>query len=192
MNQKIHTHKPLASSAGPSGVSHKASGRKRLLVATETRADVLKRFWSKVEILGPDDCWEWQYTLDCAARTDTYGLFYQAQFRPMKQRAPRWIYGMIHGQLPRSMFACHTCDNRRCVNPKHIFPATHLENVRDMDLKGRRRRLMCYAPRSLVHFVHEIRALHAAGARIQSLSEKFRAHYNSIWSIVRRKTYTNL
>jgi len=33
--------------------------------------------------------------------------------------------------------ALHACDNRRCINPKHIFVGTHLDNVRDMCVKGR-------------------------------------------------------
>ena len=39
--------------------------------------------------------------------------------------------------LQPGMLACHHCDNPYCVNPKHLFAASHLGNMRDMRRKGR-------------------------------------------------------
>lgn len=41
-------------------------------------------------------------------------------------------------QLVKGECACHSCDNRRCVNERHIFLGTRKDNLDDMTTKGRR------------------------------------------------------
>lgn len=87
----------------------------------------IKAFWSKVAITANDDlCWEWQGGL-----RDGYGL------TGVNKRAHRIAWELTYGKIPDGLFICHSCDNRACCNPKHLFLGTNKDNVDDMVNKGR-------------------------------------------------------
>lgn len=41
------------------------------------------------------------------------------------------------GEEPLGRHALHTCDNPRCINPKHLWWGDHTANMQDMAAKGR-------------------------------------------------------
>ena len=94
----------------------------------------MQRFWSKVKILGLDDCWEWQAATD----KDGYGKFsIKENDRHIMKLAHRVSYILTHGQITSDQCVCHTCDNPPCVNPSHQFIGSKLENNKDRDVKNR-------------------------------------------------------
>jgi hypothetical protein len=52
----------------------------------------------------------------------------------------RYIYEKYYGKILRGYCVCHRCDNPLCINPKHLFAGTIVDNNRDMYQKGRQAR----------------------------------------------------
>ena len=93
----------------------------------------MERFWSKVDVRGPNECWEWQ-----AGRDDEgYGFF---QLNGRQVRAHRLAWELGQEESLGSRCALHSCDNPPCCNPAHVFPGTNAENTADKLAKGRHAR----------------------------------------------------
>lgn len=91
----------------------------------------IARFWSKVDIQGPEDCWSW---IACKGGKG----YAQFKFNGKYHRASRIAYELTYGPIPEGLCCLHHCDNIECINPGHMFLGTHKDTMNDMTLKGRR------------------------------------------------------
>lgn len=127
------------------------------------------RFWPKVAIGLPGECWLWTASVGGPG----YG---QINFQGIPATAHRLVYELYFGPIPPGKFVLHKCDIRRCCSPEHLFLGTPADNVADMIGKGRQRRVAPekYAAgeshgrhKLTAQQVREIREIYASGESTQ-------------------------
>ena len=85
-------------------------------------------------------CWNWLGTLKGTDKLKQYGSITvgsRIDGTRKQMSAHRFSYQVFNGEIPVGMFVCHTCDNPKCVNPKHLFLGTRQDNVDDRESKNR-------------------------------------------------------
>jgi hypothetical protein len=136
--------------------------------------------------LGP--CWVWRGKL----RPDRRGVMVIAG---KDARVSRVSWELHTGSAPGALFVLHKCDNPECVRPEHLFLGTQLDNVVDMDAKGRRvtvtrRRGENGNAHLTEDDVSEIRELYALGVPQPDLSRSFGTSQSTISRLVLAQSWT--
>lgn len=142
--------------------------------------------WGRVRVAENDQCWPWLGTID----QDGYGRIFLSGKNCLAHRV---IYALARGAEPGALLVCHSCDNRRCCNPAHLFLGTVADNQNDMVAKGRSRRgESCSHSKLTDVMVREIRRLAAAGHAQRSIARRFAVSQPNVGFIVRRETWRHV
>lgn len=87
-----------------------------------------RNFWKKVKRIPlPSGCWLYRG----ASKNGHHGTL------PSGEYAHRFSWRLTFGPIPNGKNVLHRCDVPRCVNPNHLFLGTQLDNIADMNAKGR-------------------------------------------------------
>jgi hypothetical protein len=147
----------------------------------------VERFWSRVAVTESNRCWPWTG----GKNNHGYGTF---RMGGKNIAASRAAFFMRYDKWPENE-ACHTCDNRMCCNPDHIYDGTHAENMRDM--KDRKRQNPCAGsahPLSKLteSKVAKIRSEYKEGnISIYALAKKNGVSFSTIQRVVAGKTWNH-
>jgi hypothetical protein len=183
----MHTRKPWA--ARMRQMTGPVDYISEMLADPAWRAAVEARFWIKVDRQDPSACWPWTAALGGSG----YGVF--SIMKPRNVTASALALSLHHGRSGGGLLALHRCDNRPCCNPSHLFWGTQVENIADMDAKGRRRighrrpGLRHHSTRLTEEAVREIRA---STASLVALGERFGVSGDAIHKVRKGLTWKHV
>ena len=125
-------------------------------------------------------CWIWQGS----KHRQGYGNIAYRN-KPMLAHRISWI--IFKGEIPSSIYVCHTCDVTSCCNPDHLFLGTQKENMDDAHDKGKyENRNISKNRRIKLNFeqVQEIKKLHKQGMKRKDLQIKYSVSQTCIAKIL--------
>lgn len=133
------------------------------------------------------DCWEWSGYIHPTGYggTSIDGSFILAH---------RLSYETFVQPIPKNFCVLHRCDNRRCINPDHLFLGSRADNNADRDKKGRaaigdRIFTTKLSPKGVL----QIRQLFSTGDHTKKdLADRFGVSANNIKEIVTNRIWKHL
>ena len=96
-----------------------------------TASDKLK--WFKRD--NKSGCWNWTGSKNTAG----YGTFQTRETGERQTLAHRISFVFAGKKLRKGQCVLHKCDNRSCINPKHLYAGSRIDNARDLRERGGRK-----------------------------------------------------
>jgi HNH endonuclease len=160
------------------------------MVRVYIKGTVDERFLAKVNRQSNEDCWPWVGSLDAYG----YGQLTCCRDGGKRMRkAHRLAYELSYGSVPDGLSVLHTCDNRRCCNPSHLFLGTQTDNMQDRQRKRRHEHGQTHHAHKLTdNDVRRIRVSKADGISTKELITEFGVCRQTIEAIVRREQWTHV
>lgn len=134
----------------------------------------------RIDIAEGSGCWEWKLKV----RPNGYA---RVTYLRKSWYAHRLSFEAFNGCIDQSLDVCHKCDNRKCVNPSHLFQGTRKDNMQDAVSKGRQA-TGSKLPQTKIHGddFDEVLGLIISGFKYQYIAEKFGVTKSCIGYIARK------
>ncbi len=154
---------------------------------------MLKRFWSKVNVRCPDECWTW---MGCKDKLG-YGYIAVDKIRDGIMRIVRASRVSMMISLGRWLSSeehvLHNCpgkDNPSCVNPAHLRIGTHQDNMKDVVRKHQSPRGEEHCRSKLTNSeVRSMRRKRTRGWTMQRLADFYGLCIATVFDIIHVKSY---
>ncbi len=145
----------------------------------------MKELYEK-SVIKKEGCWDWSRSLHHSGYTSL-------RIDGVQTSGHRASWMIHKGDIPKGMLVCHTCDNRKCTNPDHLFLGTHKENVQDMIVK---KRGSCGSKHHEAKLdeekIKEIKKLLALGVTCTRIAEDYGVSDGCIWFIKNGKSWKHV
>lgn len=174
-------------------------------------------FWAKIDIRGPNDCWEWTKSIGSGGHG-------KLLYRGKNVVASRLAWELTNGPISLStILVCHSCDNPKCCNPKHLWLGSSKDNSQDAVSKGRvqrgdnhySKRHPGLVPKGDSHYlrkypdlikrgenhsraifsehdIRNIRNMRKLGSKLATIADMYSTSITRICSIVKRRTWKHV
>ena len=145
----------------------------------------LRNFWSKVDVRGPDECWNWTAN----KLRKGYGTFGLGSGKIFKAHR---ISMAIDGRDPLELCGLHACDNPPCCNPAHLFAGTNAENIADREAKHRRTAIKGEAVTNSKLKKSDILAIRTDARQHREIAADYGVAHSTIGRIKRRTAWAHI
>jgi len=144
----------------------------------------IKRFWSKVNRKGPNECWLWMGS----CKENGYpqlGVGSITNGTRTMRMAHRLSWLIHFGEVPPKKYVLHHCDTPRCVNPNHLYLGGNAENARDAVNRNRIRHGVTHPHAKLNEKkVKRVRKMFAAGKNFSQIAAKMKVSPSTIQQVI--------
>lgn len=99
----------------------------------------------------------------------------------------RLSYFINYGEIPKNKWVLHKCDNRKCVNPSHLYLGDNKQNVKDR--VERNRGAIAERNASSKLKIEQVILIKSMQGTLRSIAEKFNVGISTIDDIKRGRTW---